>query len=270
MASEHVDVRWREPESTPTEAKIVLEHAERSWERIATILGPGRAPQHRLTIRLEGDAERGEIPTVDLDTGEVVLVRLQGVGGAYESSLTHEMVHAFRLDLVRQKQLQTDAFIYLEELLAELVAMEAGFPSQGFPTYGYPVEIVAGAWIERDEDLPIPTLIRHHLALNFRCLPQAYGLRLAFGTWLRSRVGLDRLIQLGYKEEPLTPEGMEQALGSSLASLSAEWRKDAAAQFETVKEGTKKAREYRERTPIQYFPVCTRDALAEFEVNSAL
>lgn len=125
--SAHFRVEWRAPESSEAEASAVLTRAEQGWVKIVPILGVERAPTERLTVRLAGDSTKHEIPTVDPSTRNVLLYRMQGPGGDYPASLVHELVHAFRWPVWTKPQLQTDSLVYLEEALAELVAVEAGF-----------------------------------------------------------------------------------------------------------------------------------------------
>jgi hypothetical protein len=241
----------------------VIDRAEKGWAKIVPLLGADRAPKERLVIRLEGDAKDGQIPTVDPASRTLLLYRLQGPGGDYSASLVHELVHVFRWPVWSTPKLQTDSLVYLEEALAELVAVEAGFPSQGFPTYGTPLAVVAGAWLATAEDLPVDVLIRRHKELNFRCMAQAYGLRLAFATWVRERTGLAALVRLANSDEPLTPTDLEKAFGGSLSSLASEWKTAALASFAALPDAQQQATRYRRETPIRYFNVCGAGELAQ-------
>ena len=136
-SSEHFEVRWHAGDASQTEVQAVQERAESSYRALEALLGPPRMARERLIIRLNGDAQQGEMPTVSPETGELVMVRFPGPGGGYEASIAHELVHALRLKLTLEPARQTDTYLFIEEGLAELLAIAAGFPSTGFPTWSF-------------------------------------------------------------------------------------------------------------------------------------
>lgn len=255
----HFVIRWQPGMATDAEVDAVQARAEASHARFSELLGRDRMPNQLLSIRLKGDAMRGEMPTVSPDSGELILVRFPGVGGGYEAALSHELMHQIRWHLWTNPKLQTDAFLFVEEGLAEALATEAGYPSKGFPTYGFPVSIAAGTWLKSDRALPIPNLIRNHKALNFRCMPQAYTLRLSFMMYLRERFGLAPLIRLGYWPEPLRAEHIEKALGADLESVAGDWKAWAMRQYDSEMDAAQQSTSFLTKTPIRYFEVCASD-----------
>ncbi len=254
LHSTHFLIRWRAPAAREQEVQVLEQKAEAAYARYAELLGAARMPREPVTLRLSGKARATDFPYVDSVTGEVVLFR-DGARG-YDAALAHELVHAIRWKLWTEPQRQTDAFLFFEEGFAELLAMEAGFPSTGFPTYGYPVSIAAGAYLRAGEDLPIPDLIRSHKRLNLDCMAQAYALRISFMGWLREKVGLERLIELAYAPEMLTPELVEKKLGMSLEAMQSEWRPWALAQLEQHKDAEAQAKAFRTKTPMRHQKVC--------------
>jgi hypothetical protein len=241
----------------------VRERAEASYGRFSQLLGQARMPARTLDVRLKGDAQRGQMPTVSADAGELILVRFPGPEGGYEASLSHELMHQIRWELWTNPKLQTSAFLFVEEGFAELLAVEAGFPSTGFPTYGFPLAVAAGTWLHSNESLPIPNLISNHAALNFRCMPQAYTLRLSFMLYLRERFGLQPIVRLAYWSQALRPEDIEQVLGVNLEVLSLEWTAWAIRKYENVKDAKEQSKMFRTNTPIQYFEVCGPEVLPQ-------
>lgn len=259
LSSAHFEARWKSAAANGAEAQAVLDRAEAFRAALVKLVGEGRVGSVKRTLRLEGDASPGQVPTVDPQSGEVLLYRYPGPQGGYEASLAHELVHAFRRELWTDASRQTDAFLFLEEALAELLATEAGFPSP-FPFYGASPQVVGARWVRAGEALPIDALVRKHRALNFRCMAQAYGLRLSFMRFVRERVGLEPLVALAWADWPLTPERLEQALGAPLATLEGDWKT-------WVTEGVGADAEVRieayRASPIRFLPMCAPSVASE-------
>ncbi len=232
-----------------------------AYDRYERLLDIHPLATQRIVIDLRGDGKPADLPTVDPATGEIVLFRYRSPGGEYEASVAHELIHALRRSLWTDPKRQTDAFLFLEEGFAEVLATEAGFPSSGFPTFGAPVAVAAGAWIETGQDLPIVALIRHHKALNLRCVAQAHALRVSFVTYLRERFGLATLIRVAYSDSPLDADGLASAFGADLEKLASDWRAWARKGFEALAGAREKAKAYRQRTPIRALPVCNQDVV---------
>ncbi len=243
------------------EIAAVHAHAAQALEALSRLLGPGRVPP-TLTIRLLGEAEIGEVPRVDPETGEVWLVKFPGQQGGYTASLSHEIVHACRRHLWTDEARQTSPYLYLEEGLAELAAIEISAPSAGFPLYGTPAVIAAGQWLVRDEALPIEALVRHHVPLNLHCMAQSYTTRIAFLGYLRERHGLDPLIALAYQDAPVTVDELERAYGAPLSELARAWEAYTIAAYHETPQADAIAARFRDDTPIRYLPVCGPEALA--------
>lgn len=258
--SAHFELRWTPGTVTPEERSAVVERAEASWRAYRERLGEARLPSSRLEIRLEAAAGQGQYPYVDPGTGTLVLYRYAGKGGGYEGSLAHELVHALRWKLwAKDPAYQTDAALFFEEGFAELLATDAGFPSD-FPRFGREVVIAAGAWLDPTHALTIPELVEHHRALNFRCMPQAYAERLSFFEFLRTQAGLAPLVTLAYGG-PVTGERLARAYAKNLPSLAHAWRTWQDEAFSKIPDAAAKAADYRAHSPIQYLHACTREEL---------
>ena len=245
---------WNDAVASANDATRALERAEEARAKFIELLGADRVGARHIRIRLAGEGSPREVPSVDPLSGDIVLYRFPGDGGAWEAPLAHELVHALRLPLWTQPARQTSPGLFWEEGFAELIATEAGFPSLGFPLYGVAPEVGAASFLVPGEALPIPQLVAEHQALNFRCMAQAYVERISFMTYLRKRLGLAPLIAVANVDAPLDVAAIEKTLGASLAEL-------ARAHDEGVVAGAANrvaAARFRETTPIKYLPVCPR------------
>lgn len=242
--------------ATELEIRRVRELADTAYARYTRLLGRDRMPSRPISILLAGDADDGQVSTVSPESGVVVLYRHRGAGGGYTSSIAHEMMHALRWDIWKQASRRTEPFLFVEEGFAELMAIEVGLPSTGFPTYGHDISVAAGTWIASDLDLPIRALVTQHSQLNFRCMPQAYTLRLSFVLYLRERIGLDALVRLAFASQPLDLVSLEAATGAPIDEVAAEWRTQTSQRFEALTNRERRERDYLDLTPIRYFPVC--------------
>jgi len=257
-------IEWSAGQTTEAEVEAVRTRAEAAYARMRELLGDARvvrADKRPFVIRLAGDAAPGQYPLVSPDTGEIILYRFPGKGGAYEASLAHELVHALRFALWTNPAKQTDPFLFWDEGFAEILATEAGFPSAGFPTFGHSVALTAGACTETHEDPRVTDLVRRHRALNFRCMAQSYGLRLSFMTFVRERFGLAKMVALSYVDEPLTESVIERGLGGKLEDLEAAWKVWLRERLDAEGHAAARIEEYRTQSPIRFFPKCTKEVL---------
>jgi hypothetical protein len=241
-------------------AKAVLSRSENARTAFVALLGNERVGDRRIRVRLLGEGSAREIPTVDLKSGDILLYRFPGAGGAYDAPVAHELVHALRVSRWANAEQQTDAALFWDEGFAELLAREAGFASTGFPLFGTDADVAAASFVTRNEWLPVTKLFSEHRALNFRCMAQAYVERVSFMAYLRARVGLAPIIAIAYASVPLDLQTVEKTLGVKLADVAEAHRlsiSKTAAQANTRDAGTT----YRETTPIRYLPVCPRGAL---------
>jgi hypothetical protein len=257
LGGAHFDAMWDEATAAEDDARRVLERAEGARARFVDLLGKERVGERRIRIRLAGDGDPRRIPTVDPQTGDILLYRFPGPGGAYDAPVAHELVHAIRWPIWTRAERQTDPALFWEEGFAELLAREAGFPSAGFPLYGVDPAVGAASFVTRGEALPIPKLIAEHRALNFRCMSQAYVERISFMSYVRSRIGIAPMIAVAYVDAPLDVPTMDKVLGVKIDALAAEHDKmltSTEARAEAREAGTR----FRETTPVRYLPTCPR------------
>ena len=92
----HFEITWQPDAATSEEATRVLERAEAARDKLGVLLGKERVGEKHFRIKLAGDGSPRETPTVDPQTGEIILYRFPGEGGAYEAPLAHELGHAIR------------------------------------------------------------------------------------------------------------------------------------------------------------------------------
>lgn len=248
------EVVWSDAASAEEAAEVSVVVGD-AWDGLTKLLGPERVPKRQVIVRLLGDAKDGAVPTVDPKSGDILLVKYPGDDGGYTASLTHEMVHAFRWELWTDPTRQTDAFLFVEEGFAEAAAVQVSHPSTGFPTFGFPIAVAAGAWLGDRADKDVIELINRHKELNFKCMAQAYTLRLSFISFLVERFGFELLLQLAYFPQPLTAETIGSVYGSSLPSLTNDWATWARAKRDSVPDVDAKIAEYL-TSPIQYLPHC--------------
>lgn len=242
--------------------------AERGFEQLTPLLKPSTQLPERVTVVLAGDGLGTDgtvrVSTVSLETGEVLLYRFPGAGGAYEASVVHELVHATRLAHVKSL---LDSYAtgigFIEEGFAELAAMKAGSPSRGFPLYDVPIDVVAGQWLTNNDAVPLSALMRQHGTLNARCTAQAYSQRLSFFLMLDERFGWDAVRRWAFATDGATADGFARIFGVSLKSAFEAWPEWARARFSKVADAAAKADAYRRESPAKYLPVCTNVTPAE-------
>lgn len=245
-------------ERSDKEWELVRQRAEAALPRLMELF-PGAEEQLPLRIRLGGEGGPGRFPNVDPDNGTIVLYRYPGPGGSYEASLVHEMVHALRRPFWSVPTRQTDLMLFLEEGITELSAEHVGFASTGFPLYGFPVAVSVGHWIDQELAISPATLARRHRELNFRCMPQAYSIRLSFMHFLVGRVGLPALIALASRALPINEQEFSRFFGAALDELADQWREWARAQWQQTPNAQEQARAWRQMAGITALPVCDRD-----------
>ena len=195
----------------------------------------------------EGPSRHGyRVPHVDRQ-GRIHLYRYFG---NYFEALSHEMVHAIRMQTNHWK----DGFF--EEGFASLIGDALQPAKKGFPLYGFPLTVVAGHWIVSAEDIPLMILKQQHRQLSLKCMAQSYSLRASFFKYLQNQFGDEPLLDLAYDEEPATYQRYEVVFGKPFDMLGAAWRADLLKRFRAFEQGAQLAQKYRANTPVQNWPIC--------------
>ncbi len=222
-------------------------HVARLRERLRDV------PDHRITVILEGPAERPDgswgRPHVD-GLGRVHLYRYGPTHHDYQGAFAHELVHAMRIGRMPHHDW------FFEEGLAEFLALRVDDDLRGFPWYGYPVDLVAGQWLDSGAAIPLATLRRDHRRVNGPCRAQAYALRSAFFDWLGRAHGDGPVLEMAHRARAGKLEDYSAIFGEPFEDLAADWHAALEESFREMENAAERARAYRKETPIQYMPVC--------------
>lgn len=248
----HLSIRWKEGAASEEAVEKAKQDGERYFAALKEKLG--YAPSHKVTILLQGPAEQPdgswEYPRVD-GWGNAHLFQYDPSPDSYFNALAHEMAHVFRRGRRPQDW-------FLEEGLAELLALRIDPSLEGFPWYGFPVDLVAGQWIAGSEDIPLSELRARHHALNLPCKIQSYALRSSFFDYLGRTYGDDAVLQLANEEPAGALEDYERFFGKPFDDLERAWRAAIRKEFDAIEDAEERARRYREETPAQYMRVCVQ------------
>ena len=249
--TEHLLIVWNEGDATDEDVAATKRDGERYYAEIREMLG--HEPDFKVTILLLGPAQRPDgswgYPHVD-SWGRVHLYQFGPTYHSYLSALEHEMVHVFRIERAPHGDW------FLEEAFAEFVALRINESLSGFPWYGYPVTVVAGQWVENDEDIPLIELRERHRELNLPCKAQSYALRASFFDYLGRTYGDDKVIAMASEKVSGSLEDYEKYFGKDFDTLTKEWRAALKAEFEAFDGAAEQARKYRSESPIMYQKVC--------------
>jgi len=263
LESNHISVTWEEAHTSRAEATTVLKAAESFFNQTETFFGKDFTPKDKLVVSLEGNSQAPDgnkrRPYVDLLKGWVHLYRFKEDSFAYQTGLSHELVHAFRFaHLKRYGAEPSSAFTFLEEGLAEYVSNVIEGKKSVFPNYSYELDVIAGQWIAADEDLPLSILVRSESELGQRCFAQAYSQRPSFIRYLDERFGRPALIKMAYAEDIKSDESFKKYFGKEFTELSAEWKASALSSYLTKDPKKLLGRQWRTSTKIAQMYICKR------------
>jgi hypothetical protein len=248
--TDHLHVEWVDG-TRPDLIDMAKSEGERFYDAIARMLG--EEPDHKIVLMLRGPSEQpdGErkAPRVD-PLGRIELYSFDPSGHSYFSALAHEMVHAFRFDR------RVDADWFFEEGFAEMVALRVDNSLAGFPWFNYPVDLVAGQWIERGEDVPLAVMRDRHRDLNIACRAQTYSLRSSFFDYLGQTHGDSTVVAMANREKAGALEDYMRFFGKDFDALAAEWREALMSSFRGIDNADEQALRFRTESPIRYIPVC--------------
>lgn len=261
--SDHFNIRIRNDLLISIEEKeALITTLETGYAKVSAALAGYSVPPQKLEVRLNGEGlppnGAPNYPNVDDSTGVITLYKFPGPGEAYLQGLPHEIVHAFRIDMIRHHERLGDFFkgyLFIEEAFAEYISTKIEPNNISFPRYGIPLDVAAGYWIARKQDIPIEILFDHH-QLNATCVAQAYPLRASFFQFLAQQYGEKRLFELAYARNAITKEIFDRIFGKNLQQLSSDWKSWAMTKFMETPDKNKKLQEFC-MTDMPYFPVCS-------------
>jgi hypothetical protein len=261
----HFEIKIKNSLSLTLKEKEQLSSSlEDGYERVSNALSQYSTPPQKLEVFLDGEGlpenSAPHYPNVDDKTGVISLYRFPGLGEAYLQGLPHEIVHAFRLGLIRKHQELGDfnkGYLFIEEAFSEYLATKVAPNNISFPRYGFPLEVVAGYWLIRGLDIPIEALFENH-QINGTCIAQAYPLRASFFTYLAGSYGEEKVFQLSYEKEEISKNTFNKYFDKDLSTLVQEWRSWATAQLMNYPNYRESLKKYCE-TDMPYFPVCSEN-----------
>lgn len=249
--TDHFQIHYEPTRVSERAVALARRIAEEDFSLVADFLGADRV-HSPVTLVLGGEARRPdggyEIPRVD-EIGRVLLYRYSESDESYFTALPHELVHVFR-----RGQLSGDWFI--EEAFASYVSDRVRPGNPGFPLYGFPVDVVAGHWLARGEDIPLGLLRGRHRELSLMCMAQSYSLRLSFFRYLHQAFGKDAVLQVAYAPRLQGREPFALAFGKSFEALETEWRQDLEQKFLRIENAEESAESYRTTTPVADWKIC--------------
>ena len=260
LTSPNFEVRYQKGQTTALEAQKVSEKAEGFYKKLADYLG--RQAERKIVISLEGN--RGDDPKhkwayVDTDAGWLHLFRFPEDSYAYETGLSHELVHAFRFEhLDKHGMPPSPAFVFLEEGLSEYLSNQIDPRKPVFANYGYDLELAAGQWLLENEDIPLGTLVDEQFRLRPKCIAQSYTLQPSFLAFVEAKLGRDVIRRLAYAADIHSQESFKSYLGMDFSEFAAKWRTWLLASLKKISNYKALGSEWRTKTPISEMHVCKK------------
>lgn len=249
--SANLRFQWQGDAISPEGLELLQRAGEEYFAATCKMLG--EAPASRITVLLEGPAQRSDgsrgVPHVDA-LGRVHLFQFGPTHHDYLGAFAHELVHAIRIGRLPHHDW------FFEEGLAEFIALRLKSELRGFPWYGYPVTIVAGQWVESGAELSMTMLRERHARLNMPCRAQAYALRASFFDHLGRKHGDEAVLRMAREPKAGALEDYVKHVGSDFETLADQWRTALLAEYASIEDAAAQAARYRSETPIRYLPVC--------------
>ena len=248
MESTHFRVLSRDTAITETEVAAGAEAAERQYAALSRMLGEARSPRDKLTILLEGYRLSSQDTIAWVDEDGIHLSRVSDRDGGYWGFFDHELVHAFRTFWIAEdRRQQWPYFMFIEEGIAEYLALEMNPDRQVFSTFGLPLDVVAGYWVTAGRDIPMSDLRERHSELTGRCSAQAFSQRASWFRYVAEAYGRERALDLAWIEVVPTSEMIKGLLGADYEELDARWRVWAAERYAEIPQAAELSATYRER-----------------------
>jgi hypothetical protein len=246
--SAHFSVLSRDSAITEAEIAAGLEIAERQYAALSALLGEERTPPGKITILLEGYRGSSQDTIAWVDQDGIHLSRVSDRDGGYWGFFDHELVHAFRVPYIAEGRKQRwPLFMFIEEGVAEYLALVSDPDREVFSTFGIELDVVAGHWVIVDRDIPMGALRERHAELTGRCSAQAFSQRASWFRYIEQEYGRDRALAVAYVDVVPTSEAVETLLGVGYEELDARWRVWAAKRYAAIPGADELASAYRER-----------------------
>jgi len=258
--SEHFQFSWRNGDLAENEMTNLKMKAENLYSRLAKLLREEGAPPAKISIVLEDDAALpdGSFKTSNIDeSGALHLYRLPGSDKSYANTLGKGLVHAFRSEQIRAHR-DDPNFGFLEEGFAEFVSDIIEPNKPGFCEYGSPLQIAAGQWVAKKQDIPLENLFDQNQTLGTKCLLQACSLRASFISFLDKIYGRKNVMKLAYTSEKITPKVFSVLFKKSMHQFFDEWKDWLLDSYKSTPKHDKLADEYRQSAPLQNMHICVR------------
>lgn len=260
LKTPHFKVRYKKGQTTQSEAQVVGEKAELFYKRLKSYLG--RKPNSKITIFLEGN--RGDDPKhkwayVDDSAGGMHLFRFSEDTFAYQTGLSHELIHAYRFDHLNEiEKPPSPAFIFLEEGLAEFLSNVIEPKKETFANYGYDLDIAVGQWIESNDEIPLEILFKEQYRLRSLCIPQSYTEQASFVQFIEMKLGKETIIRLAYAKDVRDDKSLASYLKGSLSEWIAKWKLSTIDRFNKIPNHSEFGRKWRSKTPVADMHICKK------------
>ena len=244
--SAHFIILTNSEHSITDEIDLVNDRAEWIYQELINLLGEDRAPDGKITIRMEGSFT-GQGPYFDPDG--IHLFRYSAAENGYLALLTHEMVHAFRESYyIEEEPWNWPTFPYFDEGFAEFMAQIIEPDKTGFPFYGFSEHAVVGDMVLQGQALPHDSLRMHHEALNQPCHIQSYPLRASWFRHVDEVYGREAMLAIAYPTKEPTSDVIQELIGVDLPTLDQEWEVWIIDKYENTEEASQIAQEFRLHT----------------------
>lgn len=252
--TEHFALQYDPSLVSEEEVRMAADRGETFRSAIGDRLG--HAPEQRIVVVLHGPARQPDgswgRPRVD-GLARIHLYRYAPEPESFFNAFAHELVHVFRF----HRKPHHDWFT--EEGFAEFVARRVHPVMDGFPWYGETMDLVAGQFVARGENLPLSALRERHEELNMPCRLQSYALRASFFDWLGRAFGDEKVFAFAAREKAGALEDYERFFDSTFEELETKWYRELLARYEAIENHAARAEAYRTESPAQYVLVCEAD-----------
>ena len=140
------------------------------------------------------------------------LFRYANSGSLYTQGILHEMVHAFRIDLIREHSRLGDLeskFGFIEEAFAEYVSISVGAEPLNLNTSKH--------------EISLSSLYRNHEKIP-EYDTNAFATRASFFKYLDETYGREKVFELAYYDDLISESVFEKIFSRSFLNLTSAWQ----------------------------------------------